>query len=567
MLIAFEKHAQGCPTCSNISEIYSKGEDLCDDGYRLAAQILRHIHMQANQAVYPLQSVEDFPVEVEIPDIFPLSLELLHTVEKSFRDPDRDRPFVSNQPSLGSRKRIPEYTVYNIKVTVSGFHHSQQAFDRIYIWSDSSKGRQNFKAPVPTLHLARGELWIQPEGDDDVFRVPVRLSLSHGSVISVQTGTEIIVDGVNANEDIADKRHNQFTLSLQSQADCEMLLTRIMHAANNSPTSWKNQDQGMSGSSQTGQPTESDLPFVPTEDLVNTPKQPRLGLGRAATVDFVDAESGKEPLGWGATSHARRQSDIADMERLIGANDHPKTTGSAGSVTYIASASTLQDDGTTKGSTLGSPTEAENDNTDIFDITVQKPESVPLRRLESDIFSYVQARARKHASVSENELATRITAASRADIRIAIDFLRSFNLISAVPEHEQSWTTAITEPIEPVHEMQAPVQATSAPSVSSTSRDPLSRLIDPKLIPFEELDIEAYWEHVYRGDNFDDTTLYTQIDKRLVYEEVLREAGLEFREQGEWLVVFDMLGKEKVLKLHEETRKTHRFTPREHRWE
>jgi hypothetical protein len=676
MLIAFESHAQGCPTCSDISEVYSEGRDLCDDGYRLAAQILRHINMRADQAVYPLRSVEDFPVEVEIPDVFPLSLELLHTVEKSFRDPDRDRPFVSNQPSLGARRRIPEYTMYSMKVTVSSPHHSQQAFDRIYIWSDPSSGWLRFKAPVPTLHLTRGALWIQPK-EDDVFGMPMRLNLSPGSAIRVQSGTEIVVDVVIADGNPADKVYIQFTLSLQSQSDCEMLLTRIKHAAKNSPIStsqeesppdvttrdakatippqghpmdtfahvslwkqateswealdadqsetllqvrpgsleipshdskvirrlkltsysiireqsdveilvdrvtmagdsdaglgrwkrillrcrsqpernallarlqhaaessgrpntpsqsssetkhtiredlgvrtqsWKNQDQGVSGSSQTGQPTEQDLPLGTTEDLVNTLEQTRRSLGRAATVDFVDVESATEPLVWGATSHARRQSDTAYTEQMIGTNDIPKTPGdvmsSARSATSVTGASALQDNDKTKD--LAS---SRNDQ--------DQSETAPETGTES-----------QEPSSSEPK-----PTASLARMR---------------------------EPVGNVDARQTPVQATSATSVSSASRDPLSRLIDPKIIPLEELEVEAYWKYVYPGNSIDDTTIYTQIDKRLVYEEVLGKAGLEFGEEGEWWFVLDRLGKEEVLRLHEETRKTHRFTPQEHRWE
>ncbi|KAL5399494.1 hypothetical protein PMIN02_000550 [Paraphaeosphaeria minitans] len=76
-LIVFESHARGCPTCRNIPELYSEGRDFCDDGYRFAAQGLQHLHMRADQSVHQLRTVEDFPQEMDIPVVFPLSLELL----------------------------------------------------------------------------------------------------------------------------------------------------------------------------------------------------------------------------------------------------------------------------------------------------------------------------------------------------------------------------------------------------------------------------------------------------------------------------------------------------------
>ena len=95
-LIMFESHAKICPTCKDITGVYAKGEELCETGYSLAQTLLWYMNMVENQEI---QSKPDKDGDVErlevSPEIFPLSLEMLRTVEKSFRDKNRSKPFVS----------------------------------------------------------------------------------------------------------------------------------------------------------------------------------------------------------------------------------------------------------------------------------------------------------------------------------------------------------------------------------------------------------------------------------------------------------------------------------------
>lgn len=233
VLINFEKHAQSCPTCSDMPAIYAEGKDLCDDGYQLAAQVLRHLNMRADQSVYSLKSEGAFQDEVDVPDIFPLSLELLRIVEESFRDPDRDRPFVSNQPALGKLRR-PGYTVWKIQITVSTHSSRESQFSRIHVWSDPSNGWESFQASEPTLHLTRGSLVIREGDDESISKSPTRFYLNPQSNFSQPSVTEIFVDHINAEQLPADELGMaRFTLRFESQIDCEMLLTRLKYAANN----------------------------------------------------------------------------------------------------------------------------------------------------------------------------------------------------------------------------------------------------------------------------------------------------------------------------------------------
>lgn len=235
LLIIFETHAQECLTCHNISKIYSQGKDLCEDGYRRAAQLLRHLHMKPDQSVHSLRSEDDDLAEIEVPDVYPLSLELLHTVEKSFRDLSRDRPFVSNQPALGKIRR-PDFTTYKTQITIAPRYGPERTFGRIHIWSDPASGWDEFSAPEPTLHLNRGSLIIR-EGDvNNVFQGITSLSLTPRSRIRQQRSREILVDNGNADIDEEKDPGSRFVLKFQSQIDCEMVLIRLRHAAENSPS-------------------------------------------------------------------------------------------------------------------------------------------------------------------------------------------------------------------------------------------------------------------------------------------------------------------------------------------
>jgi O-acetyl-ADP-ribose deacetylase (regulator of RNase III) len=103
-LIEFEQHAKGCITCRDIERLYIKGRDLCDTGYRLAQTLLWYMDMWENGDVYGMPGRGQ---KLEVPtDMFPLSLLLLRTVEKSIRDKHRKGPFVSQSRKFADA--VPE---------------------------------------------------------------------------------------------------------------------------------------------------------------------------------------------------------------------------------------------------------------------------------------------------------------------------------------------------------------------------------------------------------------------------------------------------------------------------
>jgi hypothetical protein len=102
-LISFESHAKDCETCHDIDTLYVEGRDLCEHGYSAAQIILWHMKMQSDQNVYTKQDAHGVSMRLELPtDMFPISTSLLATVERSYRDGGRTRPFVTTKRPYGA---------------------------------------------------------------------------------------------------------------------------------------------------------------------------------------------------------------------------------------------------------------------------------------------------------------------------------------------------------------------------------------------------------------------------------------------------------------------------------
>jgi O-acetyl-ADP-ribose deacetylase (regulator of RNase III) len=95
-LIGFESHAKDCDVCKDPKRLYLEGRDLCEHGYNLAQLVLWHMDMVSDQSVRTKIDVKGQNAKLEVPnETFPVSLSMLSTVEKSYRDGERSRPFVS----------------------------------------------------------------------------------------------------------------------------------------------------------------------------------------------------------------------------------------------------------------------------------------------------------------------------------------------------------------------------------------------------------------------------------------------------------------------------------------
>lgn len=118
-LISFEAHAKDCETCKDIDKLYLEGRDLCKNGDELAKIILWHMNMESDLNVYAHPPVQGKSTKLEIPpDMFPISLKLLATVEKSQRDGNGTRPFVARDRPYGATSQDQRQNVIPPGVTI-----------------------------------------------------------------------------------------------------------------------------------------------------------------------------------------------------------------------------------------------------------------------------------------------------------------------------------------------------------------------------------------------------------------------------------------------------------------
>ncbi|KAF7577167.1 MACRO domain containing protein 1 [Pyrenophora tritici-repentis] len=113
-LIRFESHARSCIDCKDISGLYEIEQGLCKKGYRLAQAVVHYLQMSPDEDVYSSGARNGKRDKLNIPaDMFPISLILLQTVEKSTRDGEQGKPFVE---SLSLPTRILAYLTDDLKV-------------------------------------------------------------------------------------------------------------------------------------------------------------------------------------------------------------------------------------------------------------------------------------------------------------------------------------------------------------------------------------------------------------------------------------------------------------------
>lgn len=246
-LIAFEKHGQGCSTCSDIRKVYTEGGYLCADGYRKAQMILRYLYMERDHTVYSTSLSAQKRVKVKIPTDYPLCLDLLTTVEKSFRDTGRSRPFVSPNLPWQGRARLgqdeeappPGVTIHNAEITIPIQSERAEVVARVHTKSNESSEWEPVEAEVCSLQIEQNRLMAFEWEDQDQKQdqLPAfSLELTPLLVISKNTSSTVGIDKIQTFEELSMRPASSILLTFLSPADCELLFQRLTHAARTNPT-------------------------------------------------------------------------------------------------------------------------------------------------------------------------------------------------------------------------------------------------------------------------------------------------------------------------------------------
>jgi hypothetical protein len=242
-LESFERHARGCSKCIHIEKVYFEKGHLCSAGYEAAQSVLEYLYMDADRSVYSTNAEGGPKSRVEIPPEYPLSWNLLMMVERSFRDEDQSRPFVSpNQPWQGLAEQQPSeadippgVTIYNAEVTIP--REPEKAIAYVYLWSAGSVSWEPFRSHATLIHIYPGTLRFYANGYSGEIQAP-HLSLKLNQNVQIQRygSLEVTIANARIYTQIGLDPSTSLMLKSRSPTENQMLLTRLLHAVENDPT-------------------------------------------------------------------------------------------------------------------------------------------------------------------------------------------------------------------------------------------------------------------------------------------------------------------------------------------
>jgi O-acetyl-ADP-ribose deacetylase (regulator of RNase III) len=241
-LINFEIHAQECTTCSYITKLYTENKDLCADGYGQAQGLLQYMNMEDDGFIYSRIVENDQRIQLEVsPDDYPKSWDLLVTVEKSFRDEHRTRPFVSPSQPYAAKDPLSstrQTSVGELKSQQGQFGGSkakepEKAVASVYTWSNYSNNWERLQPYECSIHIYPGRLDIFETEFQTDRQVPLlSLELTDPVPIQKQMSVEVALKAPNLQEPRNNPWKNVMIRS-RSPGESAMLFTRLKQARTN----------------------------------------------------------------------------------------------------------------------------------------------------------------------------------------------------------------------------------------------------------------------------------------------------------------------------------------------
>jgi hypothetical protein len=267
-LINFESHAVGCETCRDVEALYLEGRDLCKEGYPLAQLILWYMSMKSDQTIWSRPDFNGHSVELDVPtEVFPTSIALLSTIEKSSRDTHRSRPLVTPNRSYSAITKDQSQE----QITPAGA-------------GGPSAGLQGKRARAHVLELTRSDDTWEPvfpyecdlrihSSEIDVIdpnfsRVVMALRFNHlTNVHRHKTAPIVVLPGATIVHSQIDIK-GEIMLRSSSDAECNSLLRIIRRAVEDLQS--KNDNEGQQDTATSivaSQPKPHGQAYVPEQKL------------------------------------------------------------------------------------------------------------------------------------------------------------------------------------------------------------------------------------------------------------------------------------------------------------
>ncbi|ORY09923.1 hypothetical protein BCR34DRAFT_615529 [Clohesyomyces aquaticus] len=526
-LLSYEAHARDCPTCSDIARLYADNKDLCADGYGEAQLVLQYLYMDSERSIYSTTSENKRKVMVEFPQDYKHAWNLLYTVERSFRDGHRTRPFVStSQPYPGT---LPGVKIYEaeVQVQVPVSREPEKAVASVFSWSEDA---QRWEA----LHPLECSIHIYP-GKVEMYETDHLVHTNGAPLLSFELSPLLPLEQKGSTEitflartflESRMKSGNLIMLKSRSPSESEILLQRLIHSRNNNPMylehrfvrgTAKGEATGEAAGEGAGERGGSrtaplDLPSPPSHD----PSTRTQGTRNSNDLSWINPPPQPQ----------RHRPDISSTEapsipKSDLGNQAPGTERPILPINPSVSALTQQ-----MQAVQLEEAQRAVEHQDKFDLSIAGLSYVDL----DEYYSYLDnPSAEEHSSTGHQEQPSSNAAitpqSSEPPVSLdsgAKEVLGAIGYLTDIPQ----------EPSEPTPSTQQDMAADDPRQISyprPTTPETGEQSIPP----------EARW---------------TKIDKWYVSPEALREAGLAFEERGMFVVVSKVLTKEEIENLTRRTK-------------
>lgn len=235
-VFAFEDHAAKCNICNDVSGLYHDGKNLCPDGYAAAQSVLKHLYMDPSHQVYS-HDPDGTRVRVDIPGHLVHAWYLLVTVEKSYRDENRSRPFVSpNQPYKATEHDseetpTPGVTIHTAEVTVPFRRGPEEAIATIHAWSYEKKELHAISPNECSVHIYPGKVEVYDMDHLGTRKMEKLLSFEFNPEAAlIKSGSLDVAVKTPLSPDSKVQIDGDVVFRSRTPAECEMLFQRLKHA-------------------------------------------------------------------------------------------------------------------------------------------------------------------------------------------------------------------------------------------------------------------------------------------------------------------------------------------------
>ncbi|KAF2750319.1 hypothetical protein M011DRAFT_465087 [Sporormia fimetaria CBS 119925] len=246
-LLNFDNHARNCTTCNDLLRLYSEGLTLCPEGYAAAQALIQYLYMDEAKTVYSFDRENGHQVRVEFPFDHKHAMDLLSIVEDSFRDVERDTPFVSaNQPypEIQDEATQSSHNIGPFK------RNEDEMIATIHVWSQETQQLEMLSPNECSVQVVPGKVDVYHMGPKS-HKLELLLSLELGPAAAfIKAGNLDVALRAPAFPNSPNKPTDDIVFRSRRRTDCEKLFRQLVDAKRGTVQKTTDLSPGMDGASE-----------------------------------------------------------------------------------------------------------------------------------------------------------------------------------------------------------------------------------------------------------------------------------------------------------------------------